>query len=221
MTTLIVRTRSRYFGAFADSVLVAFYKSFNSKLLEVVLGRCKNAQLFPDSTSGRTLAELPPSLVYLMLSELDYLRNSKVMGIIYSHVPDKPITGWPTEAPPAGVLMLLMERSSEVRAWATSQVALCTRRPMNSDQFLPVYGDTLRLCTNAITSPGSGSESDLFSGELLELWNGYSVILRYVPQDWLYSSRDRPLDIRQVVIGHLSDTGPREYGHEPYDCMEN
>lgn len=210
---LMPRVRCRYFGAFTDSVLTAFYKSFNNQLLQFVLETCKNEQLSPDSPSptGKSLSDLPPSVVYLMVSELEFIRNSKIMGIICSHVPKQPITGWSCEAPPAGLFLLLMEKTPEVRAWAASQVALCSRRPMSSERFLPMYSDVLRLCTNAITSPGSCNEPELFSEEPLALWRGYSVMLRFIPQGWLQSSREIQLDVRQVVIGHLSDVGPRKY----------
>lgn len=41
------------------------------------------------------------------------------------------------------------------------------------------------------------------------LWSSYSTVLRFVPYEWLQSSAILKMDVRKVVIGHLSDIGTR------------
>ena len=193
--------------------MTAFFKSFNEQLLKFILQECKDAQLLPETASqtGRTLADLPLSVVYFMVSEVEFIRNPRIRDLIRSYAPVKPISGWPNDDPPAGLLVLLMDKSPEVRAWASSQVAACTQCPMSADHFLTMHSDALQFCTRFIMSRNSSEGAELFSDDLLVLWGGYSVFLRFVPRSWLLPSGDTQLDIRRTVIGHLSDIGPRKF----------
>lgn len=181
-------------------------------IIQFILEICKQAQLLPEQASdtGKSLADISPSVAYLMLSHLALARDPKILAVLRAHAPTTPMTVWPTDAPPAGLLMLLMDKTPKVRTWASLQIATCTQRPTPLELFTTTHVGALQLCTNAITTSGSNTDSEFVSTELLPLWQGYSALLRFVPNEWLYPSVPSRTDIRQIVIGHLSDTGDRK-----------
>jgi senataxin len=139
------------------------------------------------------------------------------MQLIRLYVPTKPIQGWPLDAPPAGLLLLLLDEKLEVRTWAYQQVALYTTTPMPAEQFLTSHQEVLSNATNVITSltPNNilqpwGSEFSFPSSPDL-LWPGYCTILRFVPVKWMKPSATFKIDLRKIVIVHLSDTADREF----------
>ncbi|KAI0086495.1 SEN1 N terminal-domain-containing protein [Irpex rosettiformis] len=199
-----------YFGAFAENTLKRFYKTFDDELVRLIVETCESAQLRPGqpSTNGKTLADIPAPVFYLMLSNPTIVTNAKVIGLLRAHIPSAPVAGWPNDSPAAGLLLLLMEKTPEVRSWAALQANACTRGPMPRERFTAVHSKVLEMTMHAILPPTSSLESSFFSDDLSALWQGYSTILRFVPEEWLYPSKSNHLDVRQTVITHLSDKGP-------------
>jgi senataxin len=200
----------RYFGAFPDSLLDRFYKTFDEELVKFIVETCENNELIYDKslTKSKTLANIPLPVFYLMLSNMTILHHPKVLGLLRHHVPATRVMSWPTDAPSAGLFLLLMEQTPALRAWATLQIDACTKRPMAVDHFTTLHAEILRLATETITT--SPSNSPYFSNDLSDLWQGFGAILRFVPAEWMYPSKASRMDIRQFVISHLSDMGKRK-----------
>ena len=209
----------RYFGAFSEAILKEFYKSFSQWELETVLEYCKKAEISPNTAippENKTLADLSPSILLLMLSNPVNLRNPTVMQIIQSYVPTKPIGDWPLDSPPVALFLLLMDEKIEVRSWAYKQITTYTTTPMPSEQFLTAYEEVLSAATHAVTSlsPNSTlapwSDGFTFPNDPTTLWPGYCTMIRFVPVQWLQPNKSFNIDLRKVIIAHLSDTGNRE-----------
>lgn len=200
-------------------MLKEFYKSFATWELETILEYCKKAHVSPDihtNTDNKSLADVPPSIVLLMLSNLHHLRDPRVISIIRSYSPDKPITNWPLDSPPAGLFLLLMDEKSEVRTWAYQQIALYKTTPLPAEQFLSTYSEVLEAATSTITSLSPGqmlepwSAGFAFPNDPAVIWPGYCTMLRFAPVKWMRPSPSFKIDLRKVVIAHLSDTGNRQ-----------
>lgn len=205
---------------FRDVILKEFWESFSVWELETVLEYCKRSHISSDSAtspgSPRTLLDAPVSIVLLMLSNLTTLRDPRIITLIRSHVPDKPILGWPLDAPPAGLFLLLMDESPEVRRWAYQQVARYAITPMPLACFVQAHVEALEATVNAVSSPGTSDTSQpwspgfTFPSDPAVLWPGFCTMLRFVPPERIKPDIASKIDLRSVIVAHLSDVGNRQ-----------
>ncbi len=186
----------------------------------MIVAVLKQSGLLPESSSstGKTLHDVPPAVVYHMLSDIQILQDQRVNAVVHACVPKGVINGWPHDVPPAGLFLLLMDEGPAVRTWAHSQIAIYTTTPMQSEHFLPMYSQTLELATAAVTSRDIHNVSDAngvpvhsftFTQDPLGLWSGYSTLLRFVPKEWFKPSGLFQVDLGHVIVSHLSATGTR------------
>lgn len=201
-------------------MLQQFYNSFSTWELETILEYCSKAQITPDKppdAGGRTLAGVPPSIFLLMISNLAHLREPQIMSIIRSYVPDRAITSWPLDSPPVGLFLLLVDEKIDVRTWASQQISLYKIKPLPDENFLSVHSQVIEAATSAITSLSRSqtlepwSQGFAFPNDPVVLWAGYCTMLRFVPVKLLQPSTSLKLNLRKIVVAHLSDTGSRKY----------
>lgn len=211
----------RYFGAFSDSVLGKFWISFSDWEVTAVLEGLKEAGVEPAQEPRRTLSRAPPALVYWMLSNARILERESVLEIVRECAPASTIPSWPADIPPVGLLLLLMHEDTTVRAWALSQASSFKVTPLKSEQFLPGYVEALERTSKLIGlfdvnllkvnhANDVAEDTFPFSQDPSQLWSGFGSFLRFVPPERFRPSELFRLDLRRVVIGHLSDPGSRE-----------
>lgn len=223
MSSCSVLTFCRFFGAFSDPILEGFYTSFSNWELKIVLEALAEVQIVPSTSQNPppSLSKAPPAIFYHLLSNLHVTQDPRILDILHHSVPAEHVTGWPTDAPPVGLLLLSMVQDKGVRGWAQRQLAMIKNTPMSPDRFLPAYASVLESATRAVStsvSESSGGEGNNgpcssfpFAQEHKLLWKGYCTALRHVPKAWLLPSALIAVDIRQTVMSHLSDAGPRKY----------
>ncbi|KAH8104550.1 SEN1 N terminal-domain-containing protein [Cristinia sonorae] len=212
-----ITSRHTYFGAFSDPILKKFYESVAAWEVKVVLEGLAEAKIDPalPSESRRSLSDAPPALTYLMLSDYHILQDPKVIAILQSCPPKRAFSEWPTDIPPIGLLLLLMHESPNLRNWARSQVLLFKSTPMKSEQFLPMYTEVLertativgRVDSHASTTGSTMKDTFPFCSDSSQLWSGFGIFLRFVPRERFRPSELFRLDLRRIIIGHLSDPG--------------
>ncbi len=165
---------------------------------------------------GRTLADAPPAVTFLMLTYLQMLEDDRVVKLLHAYLPLAPVKSWPTDIPPPVLLALLFDDIAEVRSWAQKQCTLCEVAPTPMENFLPAHTTILKAVATSISS--SRPLRDCLTGEyqlsLLQdqpsIWTSWTTLLRFVPIELFRSSRSFELDLRHIVIGHLHDTGNRQ-----------
>ena len=156
-----------------------------------------------------------------MLSNLKILQDARVLNVLQECVPTRAFSEWPDDIPPVGLLLLLMHTEEKVRDWARVQLATYKDAPMKSEEFLPMYIEALEKATKIIglfdaqllkvdRSSDTFKDPFPFSRDPSQLWLGYSSFLRFVPPERLRSSEMFRLDVRRIVISHLSDPGIRK-----------
>ncbi|KAI0720479.1 SEN1 N terminal-domain-containing protein [Cerioporus squamosus] len=208
-------SRHTYFGAFSDDILKNFYKSFHKFLADTVVKLLAEKGFLVQETrdSGRTLADAPPPVTFLMLTYLQMLEDDRIATLLHTYFPHAPVKSWPTDIPPPVLLALLFDDTAEVRSWAQKQCTLCEVAPTPMENFLPAHTTVLKAVATAIAS--SRPLRDCFASEyklsLLQdqttIWTSWTTLLRFVPIELFRSSRSFDLDLRHIIIGHLHDTG--------------
>jgi senataxin len=225
----------RYFGAFSDAVLTGFYNSFNEWELNMVMSALSRAGISSDASSDPPqipLSNAPSAVVYHMVSNLQILRDSRILSIIRAHAPSDLLPSWPTDPPPAGMLILLVDENPLVRQWAKNQISKCKVVPIPKEKFVGVYTVAMDAVAHAVSAgtqsiglsnsttstvtlknaaiPASSSFSTSYAKDPADLWSGFCAFVRLIPPELLTSGTHHNVDLRRLVTGHLHDTGPRQ-----------
>jgi senataxin len=227
----------RYFGAFSGEVLESFYSSFNKWELSLVINALSRAGLTSGTANHNshvTLSNVPPAVVYHMVCNLDILQDTRILSIIHAYPPSDSLPGWPSDPPPAGILILTVDENAEVRQWAKNQISKCKIVPIPKEKLVGAYSIAMDAVAHAVSSRTQVSNSHIsatmadglgrtlatkagalgsfsYATDPVDLWSGFSAFLRLVPPELLTSSSHHNTDLRRLVTGHLHDTGPRQY----------
>ncbi|KXN88165.1 hypothetical protein AN958_07624 [Leucoagaricus sp. SymC.cos] len=138
--------------------------------------------------------------------------DERVQTIIHSIPPHTVFLDWPTTTVPPGVLVLLMERTSAVRQWASAQASRYSPSPLPAEKFTVGYVHTFEIITQALVSRDSSGARSIptpryqFTTDTFNLWAGFSTALRFIPVEFLKANSRSQVDVRKVVTGHLGDT---------------
>lgn len=179
-----------------------------------------------------SFSNVPPAVIYHMVSNLDILEDHRILSIIRACPPSDSLPGWPTDPPPPGILILTMDEKVGVQQWAKNIISKCKIVPIPKEKFVGAYSITMDVVAHAVSigaqvknnsatiagptnnttivAPGTFS-SFSYSTDPVNLWSGFCSFLRLVPSELLTSSVHRNVDLRRLVTGHLHDTGPRQY----------
>lgn len=182
--------------------------------------------------SRSTLSNAPSAVVYHMVCNLQILRDPRMLSIIHAHPPSDLLLGWPTDPPPAGLLILLVDENSQVRRWAKTQISKCKITPIPLEKFVGAYTIVIDAVAHAVSAGTHGNASSnpatvvsidntaietsgLFGTfsyvtDPGDLWSGFCALLRLIPPELLTSSPHHNVDLRHLVTGHLHDIGPRQ-----------
>ncbi|KZT19477.1 hypothetical protein NEOLEDRAFT_1151950 [Neolentinus lepideus HHB14362 ss-1] len=233
----IAKTSSRqsYLGAFSDDILRGFYHSVDEWETSIVLSSLTKRGIDVASIefAPLTLADLPPGVVYLMLCNLAVFEDRRIQALVQGKIPSIPLLGWRLDVPPVGLLLLCVSDRVEVRCWAMQQLQRYKVDPILEDRFTKGYGKILYPIVSTLASSSSAlvdappspqsftrlsidSDSTKLSAQTFPfvkdanaLWAGFAAIVRFFPAEVLSSSKYCSIDVRDVIIGHLHDTGPR------------
>ncbi|GLB38538.1 putative SEN1 N terminal [Lyophyllum shimeji] len=206
-----VTSRSTYFGAYPDDVLDAFYQTFETWELDEVLEDLAKACLIGPSAEStqRTLSDAPPAVVYRMVSNWTIFKDPRIMSVIHNRPPTGPISTWPKDPIPPGMLILLLDANADVRRWAEAHISKCSVVPMSNEHFLGAYLDAVEVIGRHLTDPGLNANLPFtFAMDPSDLWSGFRTVLRQIPVDALGSTTRQCSDLRGIVARHLYDTGP-------------
>lgn len=215
----------RYFGAFGEKILQNFYDSFHKFLTDAAVeALAEKGFLSSDAGgSGRTLAEAPPAVTFLVLTYLHMLQDLRIVALLHAFCPLSPVKSWPTDIPSPVLLALLFDAKPEVRAWAQKQSTLCEIAPIPTENFLPAHTTVLKAAVDSLASSrplsdsfGSGYKLS-FVADIPTLWSSLTTLLRFIPVEMFRSSKSFDLDVRRIVIGHLHDIGERQLF--PFDLI--
>ena len=225
----------RYFGAFSDEVLKGFYNSFNEWELNMVISALSRVGITSNVSNNPlqlSLSNAPSPIVYRMVCNLQILRDPRILSIIRACPPSDLLPGWPTDPPPAGMLILLVDHHVRVRQWAKNQISKCKMVPVPKEKFVGPYAIAIDViahavsagtrtnalsnsATAAVTFNNSVNTTGLFNAfsyatDPVDLWSGFCAFLRLIPPELLTSSTHLNIDLRRLVTGHLHDNGPRQ-----------
>ena len=202
-----------YFGAFNDSVLKSFYDSLSNWELDAVIEDLALAGITSSSarTDSHSLDVAPPAVVYHIFYNPHILRDARISKIVRDRLPVQSIRRWPTDYPPPCLFYLVVDEREDTRKWALEQLGLCKATAMPADRFSVDYRAVLKTITSVVASQAVDSDARsvgvTFSRDPAILWSGYSVVLRYVPHEYLRPHKSLDVDVRRVVTSHLHDTG--------------
>ncbi|KAI0078277.1 hypothetical protein K474DRAFT_1619824 [Panus rudis PR-1116 ss-1] len=205
-------SRKTYFGAFQDHIMSNFLQHVSKWEADSILKVLSERKLYPPNISGgRTLSDAPSVLTYYICSNPDILRDSRILDVLHNCAPTRVFTDWPTDAPPPGLFLLLLDNEERTRSWATQQIARCTVTPMAAERFTSAFREVIEVAVTAVAPNAANASSGPswnmpFSNDLTVLWSGFSVILRFIPPKWLMPEAGK-VDIRKVVTSHLPDFG--------------
>jgi senataxin len=196
-----------------------FWTTFDSWDVEQML---KSLEHFgtPSANSNpvvQTLSDIPSPLVLRMMSNWAIFSDPRIQNIIRSIPPRAVFQDWPSASVPPGVLVLLVEQTSALRQWASSQMSHYPSGPTAVDNFTESHMKALEALTYGLTSrdssgPSSGPFSFLdFVQDSSEVWAGLNSALRFVPVEYLKQSSRCKVDIRKLVSRHLSETEIRAF----------
>jgi senataxin len=218
----------RYFGAFPDEVIKFFYANVDEWELRMILRALSLTGISVDTLNRvhpQTLAQVPFALVYHILSNTSILLDPWILKLIHS-LPLGDFLGWPTDIPPPGLLLLILDEEPKVRQWARNQISNFTLVPIPKDRFTQPFIAVLETMVAALERhrsivssqyypPASNLDvsavhSFSFTSDPSEFWSGVGAILRLIPPEFMVSTSTTRVDFRRVIIGHLHDTGPRQ-----------
>ncbi|KAI9443210.1 SEN1 N terminal-domain-containing protein [Lactarius indigo] len=210
-------SQETYLAAFPLKTRQTFMRTFNSWETTMFidgLAACRISMEDTSSPAGATLLDAPPALVYLALSNLDVLLDSRVLSIIAAYAPPSEFTSWPPDPPPPGLFYLSLHQSPSIRRWAELQIMRCRNTPVPSETFvgsyLTVFGVVVDVLTKSKSAPTLSSGPTFpFSQDTASIWSGFVPILRLLPREYLRQGGRSSVDLCHVVAGHLHDTGPQ------------
>lgn len=151
---------------------------------------------------------MPPAVVYRMVSTWAVFKHPRIQSLIHTYPPAEPISGWPTDIVPSGILVLLIHDNPGVRKWAIAQASKCDIVPIPNEQFVETYIKAIESIGRASTAIVEDSTFSFASSES-DLWHGLVYILRYTPAEAMKSNSQQNVDLRRIVLGHVHDIGPR------------
>lgn len=192
------------------------FSSWETTMFIDGLAACRISVEDTTSPAGVTLLDAPPALVYLALSNLDILLDSRVLSIFETYTPTSDFTSWPPDPPPPGLFYLSLHQSPSIRRWTELQIMRCQQTPMPSETFvgsyLTAFGAVVDVLTKSKPAPTlSASPTFPFSQDTASIWSGFVPILRLLPRKFLRQGEWSSVDLSHFVAGHLHDTGPRAY----------
>ncbi|KAF9454791.1 hypothetical protein P691DRAFT_804153 [Macrolepiota fuliginosa MF-IS2] len=207
-------SRTTYFAKFSADILDNFWESFDAWDVKQVLAELQRLGITPTNSDPmvQTLSDVSSPLVLRIMSNWAIFSDPQIQTIIHSIPPHTVFQSWPTQTIPPGILVLLVEQTSVVRQWASSQALRYPAAPLPTDQFTDGHIRALETLIYGLTSrDSSNTTSDQFSFfrfavDMFDLWAGFSTALRFLPIEYLKSSNRCEIDIRKTVSGHLSDT---------------
>jgi senataxin len=184
----------------------------------------------PNDHPQYSLSNAPSAVVYHIVCNLHIMRDPHILSIIHGHPPSDLLPGWPTDPPPAGMLILLVDESPQVRQWAKGQVSKCKIVPIPREKFVGGFAvaiDTISHAVSAYTrihgfckpaavtatldnTVSAACSTFSYVSDPVDLWSGFCAFLRLIPPELLTSSSHHNVDLRRLVTGHLHDTGPRQ-----------
>jgi senataxin len=217
---------SRYFDTFSDQIMQLFYESFNEWERHMVVEALSRAGVSAESGhpgQDNPLANVPPPVVYHMLTNLSVLQDPRVISLLRCHPLPDSFLGWPTDPPPPGLLLLMIDENSNLRSWAQSTALKCKVVPMARERFTAPFINVMEAIVNAVTgfygesgypdTRPSANPNTLtihpysFTTDRVQLWAGFLSILRLIPVELLASSNATKIDLRRIVTGHLHSVG--------------
>ena len=196
-----------------------FIRSFDSWETTILLDGLAACHISPDgptSPASVTLLDAPPALVYLALSNLAVLQDSRVLLIFAKYTPPSEFLSWPPDPPPPGLFYLLFHESLAVRWWAELQMTRCQHKPMSIDQFVDPYLTAFGAVVDALamgkpTTNVTTSSTFPFTQDTTSIWSAFAFLLHLLPPEYLRPGGRSRIDLNHIVAAHLHDTGPRAY----------
>ncbi|KZT12026.1 uncharacterized protein LAESUDRAFT_691154 [Laetiporus sulphureus 93-53] len=206
-------SRHTYFGAFKDDVLQGFYENLDKwechRLLDALRQSGFSSEI--ESESRHTLSQAPPPVVYHLLSNLQIMRDERILKLLHTACPTECFRSWPDDYPPPGLFYALLADDACLREWALQQVQRCTTTPMLKESFSTPYLSALEDVARTIsgqTVQYKGHHVPMaFSQDTSILWTSFALILRLIPVEYLRPGHSSSPDVRHLVLGHLHDTG--------------
>ncbi|EIW80969.1 hypothetical protein CONPUDRAFT_104043 [Coniophora puteana RWD-64-598 SS2] len=212
-----VSSRTTYFGAFQPDILDKFYQSFTNWEILIVKEALGGIGVVLNNTQldSYTLSRIPGPILYHTLSSLKFLEDASLLFLVRSC---PKVQGWNTDVPPAGLLPLMMDESPEVRNWSRGAVS---SKVIPTNHFVAPYKESLGISLAALATTANGGSvgnfaypsldsgnftSFPFSKDPVELWMGFTFILRLIPSDVL-AQDELGRQCRRVVISHVNDIG--------------
>ena len=167
------------------------------------------------SSSLQSLSDLPSPILFRLVSNWTAFADARVQLIFQSFPPKIVFTHWPTSIIQPGMLVLLMEETSTTRKWASAQASRFLS-PLLATNFTDGHVHALEAIVHALVSrelPNLMSKNMpfRFAENIIDLWVGFNIALRFIPVEYLSYHDKCKVDVRRLVSGHLSDTDIREY----------
>ncbi|KAK0201742.1 SEN1 N terminal-domain-containing protein [Desarmillaria ectypa] len=212
-------SRTTYLAAFSEETKDAFFSKFEQWELQSVLESLSAVGITAEpAASPKSLSSVPVGIVYRIVANLAIFQDERILAIIDSHTPEEPLAGWPSDPYPPGMFILLMHRNSRVRQWAKAQFARCSQIPLSKESFGGPYHSVLDILAHVFSGnselvPGTSSKAptallDTLSSDNSTLWEAFLYALRLIPPDGLLYVTSQNIDMRRLVVRHLSDRGP-------------
>jgi senataxin len=209
----------RYLAVFPLKTRQTFIRSFDSWETTILLDGLAACGISPDgitSPASPTLLDAPPALVYLALSNLVVLQDSRVPLIFAKYTPTSEFLSWPSDPPPPGLFYLLFHESPPVRRWAERQMTRCQHKPMPTDQFVDPYLTAFSAVVDAFamgkpTTNITTCSTFPFTLDTTSIWSAFAFLLHLLPSEYLRPGGRSRIDLNHIVAAHLHDTGPRAY----------
>ena len=206
---------ARYFGAFDHATVQAFFESFERWELEMVTADFSAISLTPNKSLPDALAPL----FYRVASNWTIFTDPNAFSILRQLALSGYVGDWPKDHLAPGLFILLMDSNDKIREWAQSHAASYAVTPMPNGKFTGAYVNALEVIGRAMQMPKDSLSTHLaaqspelapfsFTPDLLQLWIGFQLFLRFVPIERLKSSHQQ-ISLRRIVLGHLHDNGPR------------
>ncbi|KAJ7505328.1 AAA domain-containing protein [Mycena galericulata] len=124
----------------------------------------------------------------------------------YREPPVDFIDGWPSDPVPPGILMLLAHENAGVRRWAEKQASRSKVIPISRDAFSASHVSALEALIVALDPEQTQLTTFPFAKTPLLLWQGFCVVLKLVPVEYLQTGH-----IYRVVNRHLHDIGSHSF----------
>ena len=192
-------------------MITKFWNAFEDWEAQAAIDAIKRVGVSQESS--KSLGDVPPAILYHLLSKANSFTFTFVLDIIAIRQFELPsnVSSWPT-TPPAGVLLLALHESSEIRGWVNKHWDLSSE--MDAAAMVGQHKYAIRLILERLSRTQSTITFPFLQSDI-EIWSNMESIISCLPPSLIAST-----GIPKTIVSHLRGPEKRTFFYFASSCHD-